>query len=141
MIIAVDFDGTLCDNAWPGIGKPNGRLIALLIAARSRGDKVILWSCREGKLLEEAVEWCRVQGLAFDAINKNAQKYDHAKHKIVADVYIDDRSMSAEEFICRNGKISSNWNTRKDTLPKGRGCTECGAGGGCTNTGKSCTKS
>jgi hypothetical protein len=139
MIIAVDFDGTLCDNAWPGIGKPNGRLIALLIAARSRGDKVILWTCREGRLLLEALDWCRVQGLAFDAINRNAQKYKHAKHKVVADVYIDDRGMSAKEYICRNGKISSNWNTRKDTLPKMRGCTGCGGGGGCSSTGNNST--
>lgn len=141
MIIAVDFDGTLCDNAYPGIGKANTHLIALLIAARSRGDKVILWTCREGKLLDEAADWCRFHGLAFDAINRNALKYKHAKHKIVADVYIDDRAMSAKEYVCRNGKISSNWNTQNGTHPKTRDCTACGAGAGCTNTGKSCTRS
>ena len=30
-IIAVDFDGTLCENKWPEIGEPNTELIGYLI--------------------------------------------------------------------------------------------------------------
>lgn len=43
---AVDFDGTLCENRWPEIGKPNQELIGYLVGRRQQGDKVILWTCR-----------------------------------------------------------------------------------------------
>ena len=46
MIIAVDFDGTLCEECWPEIGKPNLKLIGELIYRRSLGDRLILWTCQ-----------------------------------------------------------------------------------------------
>ena len=61
-IIAVDFDGTLCSECYPAIGMPNLPLFALLKGARRQGKKVILWTCRCGDLLEEAVAWCRMFG-------------------------------------------------------------------------------
>ena len=70
-IIAVDFDGTLCSECYPAIGMPNLPLFALLKGARRQGKKVILWTCRCGDLLEEAVAWCRMFGLEFDAVNEN----------------------------------------------------------------------
>ena len=54
MIIAVDFDGTLCFDEWPGIGAPNNALIKFLKERKLRGDQLILWTCRSGKELEEA---------------------------------------------------------------------------------------
>ena len=54
-IIAVDFDGTLCSECYPAIGMPNLPLFALLKGARRQGKKVILWTCRCGDLLEEAL--------------------------------------------------------------------------------------
>lgn len=69
-IIAVDFDGTLCSECYPAIGMPNLPLFALLKGARRQGKKVILWTCRCGDLLEEAVAWCRMFGLEFDAVKK-----------------------------------------------------------------------
>lgn len=95
-IIAVDFDGTLCRNCYPDIGEPNLKLIAILKNLRRKGCRVILWTCRCGKLLEEAVQWCRQFQLTFDAVNENAEetllKYGTDSRKIYADVYIDDRS-------------------------------------------------
>ena len=64
-IIAVDFDGTLCDEDFPSIGDPHLSLINDLINLQSRGSKLILWTCREGNRLHEAVEWCRNYGLIF----------------------------------------------------------------------------
>ena len=52
---AVDFDGTLCENRWPEIGEPNQELIGYLVGRRRQGDKVILWTCRSGELLQKAV--------------------------------------------------------------------------------------
>lgn len=95
-IIAVDFDGTLCENCWPEIGKPNEALIWFLKEHKKEGTKVILWTCRTGELLEKAVEWCREQGLEFDAVNENLPEVIEwmggDSRKIYADVYIDDKA-------------------------------------------------
>jgi len=96
MIIAVDFDGTLCKECYPYIGEANRELIDALVARKKRGDKIILWTCREESLLEEAIKWCQQQGLAFDAVNDNLeeikQKYQHNSRKITADLYLDDKA-------------------------------------------------
>lgn len=68
MIIAVDFDGCLFEDKYPNVGKPNKYLINYLIRARTLGDEVILWTCRTGKYLKEAIKCCKMQGLKFDAI-------------------------------------------------------------------------
>lgn len=95
-IIAVDFDGTLCTECWPEIGAPNLRLIGELIYRKSLGDKLILWTCRSGVQLLNAVKWCKSYGLTFDAINDNLpemiEKYGSNSRKITADVYIDDKA-------------------------------------------------
>ena len=96
-IWAVDFDGTLTTGShYPRIGNPNEQLIAILKAAQLTGIKLILWSCREGESLEEAVAWCREQGLEFDAVNDNipevVEAYGRNSRKVVATYYIDDRA-------------------------------------------------
>lgn len=102
MIYAVDFDGTLCENAWPEIGAPNYILIRSLIEMQKKGHKVILWTCRTGDHLDAAVEWCRDQGLEFDAINENVPEiiaaFEGESRKIFANVYIDDLSVRPEDF-------------------------------------------
>lgn len=95
-IYAVDFDGTLAESVWPGIGAPNKALIHHLIKRRRDGNKIILWTCRCGKRLEEAVSWCNSNGLKFDAVNENLSEmiehFDNDSRKIFADVYIDDKA-------------------------------------------------
>lgn len=96
MIIAVDFDGTLCEECWPEIGRPNLRLIGELIYRKSLGDRIILWTCRVGLPLTQAVKWAKGYGLEFDAVNENVpeiiERYGTESRKISADIYIDDRS-------------------------------------------------
>ena len=99
MIIAVDFDGTLCKHRFPEIGPPNQELIDLLIETRNNGHLLILWTCREniaaGKYLDQAVEWAAEQGLYFDGVNANIENMGgFAGRKILADIYIDDRSLA-----------------------------------------------
>ena len=95
-IIAVDFDGTLCENTWPGIGDPNMELIKHLIWVRKSGAKLILWTCRSEERLEAAIEWCKQYGLEFDAVNDNlpeiVKSFGDNTRKIFANVYIDDRA-------------------------------------------------
>lgn len=92
MIIAVDFDGTLTEkDIYPDIAQPRTDLINWLKQKKNNGHKLILWTCRIGIRLNEAVAWCREQGLEFDAVNENLGSYP--SRKIVADVYIDDRAV------------------------------------------------
>ncbi len=96
-VIAVDFDGTLCEERWPGIGKPNWPVIHELIRRQADGDRIILWTCREGPLLDKAVAWCKAHGIQFDAINSNVperiEQYGDDQRKISADEYWDDRAV------------------------------------------------
>lgn len=95
-IIAVDFDGTLCTDCYPGIGAPNLPLICLLKQLKEQGKQLILWTCRCQKELREATDWCDAFGLVFDAVNENVpeiiEKYGTDSRKIYADVYIDDKA-------------------------------------------------
>ncbi len=95
---AVDFDGTLTlESKFPEIGTANIYLIDWLIEERKKGNKVILYTCRAGELLEEAIAFCNEKGLDFDAVNENLpeniQKYGGDTRKIHADYYIDDRML------------------------------------------------
>lgn len=97
---AVDFDGTLCRNAWPDIGEPNLPLIEQLKLARASGVAVVLWTCREGEAQDRAVLWCAGYDLFFDAVNRNVPEriaqYGADSRKVSADLYIDDRSKLPE---------------------------------------------
>lgn len=101
-IIAVDFDGTLCTNKYPDIGEPNKNLIAYLKKRQSNGDKLILWTSRNEDQTRQAVEWCKAQGLTFDAVNENLPEIIEAfggdSRKIFANEYIDDRNLMIELF-------------------------------------------
>ncbi len=97
-VIAVDFDGTLCGQAWPEIGEANDVLIQHLIRRKTEGARLILWTNREGDLLEDAVNWCRRRGLEFDTVNENLPElidlYGNNCRKINADIYIDDKAVN-----------------------------------------------
>ena len=101
MKIAVDFDGCLCENRFPYIGRANQALIQRLLIAQEDGHELILWTSRDGDLLEAAVDWCDEQGLVFDAVNRNYGKVRKGtgQRKIVADLYIDDRAVRPEEVV------------------------------------------
>lgn len=70
-VIAIDFDGTLCKCKYPAIGKPKRFTIWRAKRKQKRGAVLILWTCRTGELLREAVEACSLWGLDFDYINEN----------------------------------------------------------------------
>lgn len=97
MIIAVDFDGTIVEHRYPEIGKEIPFAIETLKMLQREGHRLILWSVREDKLLEEAVEFCRQRGLEFYAVNTNYPEeksgHEHFSRKLKADVFIDDRNL------------------------------------------------
>lgn len=96
-IIAVDFDGTLCVNRWPEIGKARQPVIDWLIMQQKSGCKLILWTMRENDKLAEAVAWCQKHGLFFDAINDNLpevqKRFGDNPRKVFANYYLDDHNL------------------------------------------------
>ncbi|SDD16846.1 hypothetical protein SAMN05216323_10958 [Williamwhitmania taraxaci] len=94
--IAVDFDGTIVENAYPSIGKEQLFAFETLKMLQRRGFILILWTYRAGRQLEEAVEYCRKNGVEFYAVNRNYPEeiYDETiSRKIDAEIYIDDKNI------------------------------------------------
>lgn len=99
-IIAFDFDGTLVENKYPWIGQVRIQYVEMAKLHKKDGDKIILWTCREGDMLTAAVNFCKDKlGLEFDAVNdnlpENIELFGNNCRKIFADVYVDDRAMHA----------------------------------------------
>ena len=97
-VLAIDFDGTLCEHKFPNIGEPNWELIHYIQWRQKHGAKTILWTCRTGGKLNEAVKWCEERGLYFDAVNENiiidvVNAYGSECRKVYADEYYDDRAV------------------------------------------------
>ena len=96
-VIAVDFDGTLCKQAWPEIGEEN---------------KILIEHLKERDLLEEAVEWCKAHGLTFDTVNANLPElidlYKNDCRKINADIYIDDKAVNPVPYRHAAGMFGFN---------------------------------
>ena len=114
-IVAVDFDGTLCESNYPFIGKANEGLISYLQYRKNTlNDILILWTCRNGELLDKAIDWCKSNGLIFDYVNENSKeaidKFGGDTRKIYADIYIDDKNAwysSRKKMLYRRSPYSS----------------------------------
>lgn len=95
--IAIDFDGCICTNAFPNIGAPNWSVINKALGEQAAGADLILWTCREGELLQQAVDACRKWGLHFDAVNDSLPSwidaYGNHPRKVGATEYWDDRAV------------------------------------------------
>jgi len=94
--IAVDFDGTIVEHEYPEIGKEKLFAFQTLKELEKLGARLILWTFRAGKELDEAVEFCKKNGIEFYAVNKNYPEeiFDESiSRKIDADIFIDDRNI------------------------------------------------
>lgn len=109
-IIAVDFDGTLCENAWPGIGPARAGVIDYVLGEQMTGAKLILWTNRKGERLDEAVKWCAARGIAFDAVNENlpeiVQRFGGETRKVYADEYLDDKALLPDSVEKRRKRVN-----------------------------------
>lgn len=98
--IAVDFDGTLCEDRFPYIGEPKFHVINAVKKLQELGVKTVLWTCRNGEVLREAVIWCHSIGLHFDAVNENLkevqQKWGGDTRKVLVDYYLDDKNLGSD---------------------------------------------
>jgi len=96
LIIAIDFDGTIVEDAYPKIGKPMIFAFETIKKLQAEGHRLILWTYRNGKRLTEAVEFCKENGIEFYAINQSYPEEildGKISRKIHADLFIDDRNV------------------------------------------------
>ena len=98
MLIAVDFDGTIVTHKYPAIGEEIPFAVDTLKMLIRDRHKLILWSVREGHLLDEAVAWCKERGIEFYAVNKDypeetTENNQHFSRKLKVDIFIDDRNL------------------------------------------------
>jgi len=96
--IAIDFDGTIVEHKYPEIGEEIPFAIDTLKMLQKNHHRLILWSVREGKLLDDAVQWCKERGVEFYAVNRDypeetENNNQHFSRKLKADVFIDDRNL------------------------------------------------
>ena len=118
MIIAVDFDGTIVEHRYPEIGNEIPFAIDTLRKLTEQRHQIILWTVRRGKLLQEAVDWCKERGIEFYAINRNFPEEQiedgNVYGKINADLFIDDRNLGG----------LPNWGTIYMMINEGKGWEE-----------------
>ena len=98
MIIAIDFDGTIVEHAYPDIGKPIPFAIETLLQMQKDGHKLVLWTVRRGRLLQDAIDYCGHRGLYFYAENENyrgenKEQGEEVSRKLSVDLFIDDRNL------------------------------------------------
>lgn len=96
LIVAIDFDGTIVEDAYPKIGKPRLFAFETLKRLQDDGHRLILWTYRYGSRLDEAVTFCKENGVHFYAVNKSfpEEEFDVVQsRKIYADLFIDDRNL------------------------------------------------
>lgn len=96
LTIAVDFDGTIVEHDYPRIGREMVFAFDTLKSLQSKGHKLILWTYREGSLLQEAVQYCQENGITFYAVNQSYPEEvfsGEVSRKINADIFIDDRNV------------------------------------------------
>lgn len=111
--IAVDFDGCLCINDYPRIGAPNWAVIKRALEEQIAGAGLILFTCREDELLEEAIAAAASWGIRFDAINESLPDWRAAwgndPRKPGATEYWDDRALRADFFGVQEPRVHSHW--------------------------------
>lgn len=117
MIVAFDFDGVLCEDRFPEIGREYPDAVNFARKLVAEGHEVVLWTARTGQPLVEALEWCGRRGIEFCAVNDNAPsnkarystEYPVPPRKVYADLYLEDHCPffryyaegSPERAVCR----------------------------------------
>jgi len=96
LLIAVDFDGTIVEDAYPRVGKPMPFALETIKMLQADGHRIILWTYRHGKALQDAEEFMIKSGIPPYAVNRSyPEEESHpndVSRKINADLFIDDRN-------------------------------------------------
>lgn len=108
MIIAVDFDGTLSMGPYPEIGNPKPYAVEMMNKLKDDGHYIILWTCRRGERLEDALNWLLEQGIPFDRINAMNRRTSLAMAMIPARFMPIATSMTSRWAVCLPGRRFMN---------------------------------
>lgn len=105
-VIAVDFDGVINMAEYPNVQEePNADAYNTLTDARAHGCQIILYTCREGKALLDAINHCLRWGYPISRVNDNTppniEKYGGNSRKVFADIYIDERQVGGLPDWCK----------------------------------------
>ena len=92
-IIAIDFDGTIVEHKYPAIGAPVRGAIETIKDLQARGHRIILWTMRSGKELDDAVDYLVSNGVLPWGVNQNPEQDWSDSPKAYAQVYIDDAAL------------------------------------------------
>lgn len=92
-VIAIDFDGTIVEHKYPAIGAPIKGAIETIKELQARGHKIILWTMRSGKELDEAVAYLQKNGITPWGVNQNPEQDWSTSPKAYAQIYIDDAAL------------------------------------------------
>ncbi len=110
-VLAVDYDDTLFSGGIEAEGTSKEEIINKVKEFKENGAEIVLWTCREGNGLKEAVKKCEEVGLKFDSINENSpsvvkyimgkekEGWTLASRKILADFYLDDKAFNLDFFL------------------------------------------
>ncbi len=118
LIIAVDFDGTIVEDGYPGIGEPRIFAFETLKRLQEDGHRLILWTYRCNYRLDEAVEFCKENGIEFYAVNKSFPEEEFngdVSRKIMADLFVDDRNIGG---VFGWGEIYQMLTNTEPNIPK-----------------------
>lgn len=118
LIIAVDFDGTCVTHEYPNVGKEIGAA-QVLKRITDAGHKIILFTMRSGKELQDAVNWFKQNDIPLFGINENPEQHTWTESpKPYAHMYIDDAAFGCPLLF--NDEISSrgfvNWQVIESSL-------------------------
>ena len=95
--ISVDFDGTIVDEAFPGIGKLKKDADKYINMLYEKGCNIIINTCRSGSFEGDVENFLRRKGINYHYINSNLPEsivyFKQDCRKISADIYIDDKCL------------------------------------------------
>lgn len=115
LTVAVDFDGTIAEHAFPRIGSPVPGAFEWLAEFQRRGIKLILWTMRSdgqknGNVLTDAIEFCRQNGIEFVSHNENLTQSEWTSSpKAYAHAYIDDTAIGCPLIHPHNARPYVDW--------------------------------
>jgi hypothetical protein len=117
LTIGIDFDGTICAHGYPQIGMEVPGAIGVILELQRAGHRLILWTMRSGKELEEAVKYCKTFGIEFYGINENPQQHTWTESKkAFCHMYIDDAALGCPLYGSLIGRPFVNWHRVRELL-------------------------
>lgn len=96
-VLAIDFDGTICDESFPEIGNLKPNADKYINRLHDEGFHIVINTCRSGRYEGMAHQFLKELGVRYHFMNCNMpymiDEYGQDCRKISADIYIDNKSL------------------------------------------------